>query len=98
MNCIANHREGEKYYEWLLLNHVRGSMSFEDLLTINRRQYETFKEAAKERELLESDNNISECLGEVVQFKMSPALRSLFTTILVYYNPTDIRKLWGYLF
>ncbi|KAG5586051.1 hypothetical protein H5410_046485 [Solanum commersonii] len=51
---IANPREGERYYERLLLNH----------------QCETFKEAIKERGLLESDNNISECLREMVTFKM----------------------------
>lgn len=69
-------------------------MSFNDLLTVNGKQCQTFKEAAKERGLLESDNSISECLSEAVVFKMPSALRSLFATILVHCNPTDIRKLW----
>nr|XP_016462367.1 PREDICTED: uncharacterized protein LOC107785554 [Nicotiana tabacum] len=90
----ANPREGERYYERLLLNHVRGPFSFKDLLKVNRRQCDTFKEAAKERGLLESDDNISECLRETAFFKMPSALRSLFATILVHYNPIDIRKLW----
>ncbi|XP_075096268.1 uncharacterized protein LOC107806316 [Nicotiana tabacum] len=50
----ANPREGERYYLRLLLNHVRGPLSFKDLLTVNGRECETFKEAAKERGLLES--------------------------------------------
>ncbi|XP_055824435.1 uncharacterized protein LOC129892956 [Solanum dulcamara] len=50
-------------------------MSFKDLLTINGRQCDTFKETAKERGLLESDNDISESLGEAVLFKMPPALQ-----------------------
>ncbi|XP_049394651.1 uncharacterized protein LOC125858930 [Solanum stenotomum] len=51
--------------------------------------------AAKESGLLESDNNISECLRHVVSFKMPTTLRSLFATILVHCNPTDVRCLWG---
>nr|XP_009763055.1 PREDICTED: uncharacterized protein LOC104215018 [Nicotiana sylvestris] len=92
--AIANPREGERYYERLLLNHVRGPFSFEDLLTVNGKKCETFKEAAKQGGLLESDNSISECLREAVFFKMPSALRSLFATILVRCNPTDIRNLW----
>ncbi|XP_019230473.1 PREDICTED: uncharacterized protein LOC109211392 [Nicotiana attenuata] len=92
--AIANPREGERYYERLSLNHVRGPFSFEDLLTVNGKKCETFKEAAKQRGLLESDNSISECLCEAVVFKMPSALRSLFATVLVHCNPTDIRNLW----
>uniref|UniRef100_A0A1S4BAU6 Helitron helicase-like domain-containing protein n=1 Tax=Nicotiana tabacum TaxID=4097 RepID=A0A1S4BAU6_TOBAC len=47
--ATANPREGERYYLRLLLNHVRGPLSFKDLLTVNGRECETFKEAAKER-------------------------------------------------
>ncbi|KAG5588792.1 hypothetical protein H5410_049226 [Solanum commersonii] len=49
--AIANPRERERYYERLLLNHVRGPLSFNDLLTVNGKQCQTFKEAAKERGL-----------------------------------------------
>ncbi|XP_070009184.1 uncharacterized protein [Nicotiana sylvestris] len=94
LNVIANPREGERYYLRLLLNHVRGPLSFNDLLTVNGRECETFKEAAKKRGLLESDNSISECLREAVLFKKPSALRNLFATILVHCNPTDIKKLW----
>ncbi|KAG5570610.1 hypothetical protein H5410_060376 [Solanum commersonii] len=69
--------------------------SFENLLTVNGKHYHTFKEAAKESGLLELDNSISECLREAVTFKMpTAALRSLFATILVHCNPTDVRNLW----
>ncbi|XP_015167741.1 ATP-dependent DNA helicase RRM3-like [Solanum tuberosum] len=94
LNIAANPREGERYYERLLLNHVRGPTSFEYLLTVNGKHCETFKQAAKERGLLESDNSISECLREAVTFKMPAALRCLFATILVHCNPTDVRCLW----
>ncbi|XP_049405083.1 uncharacterized protein LOC125868496 [Solanum stenotomum] len=84
---IANPREGERYYERLLLNHVRGPLSFNDLFTVNGRQCDTFKDTAKERGLLELYNSILECLGETVIFKMQEALRSLFATILAQSNP-----------
>ncbi|KAH0633393.1 hypothetical protein KY284_036179 [Solanum tuberosum] len=94
IEITANPREGEMYYDRLLLNHVRGPTSFEDLLTINGIHCHTFKEAAKEKGLLESDDSISECLREAVIFKMPVALRMLFATNLVHCNPTDVRRLW----
>lgn len=53
----------------------------------------TFKETDKERGLLESDNNISECLCESVTFNMPTSLRILFAMILVHFNRTDVRRL-----
>ncbi|KAF3624476.1 hypothetical protein FXO38_30239 [Capsicum annuum] len=93
-NVAANPTEGERYYLRLLLNHVPGPTSFKNLLYVNGRRCETFKEAAKERGLLESDNSTSECLCEAVVFKIPLALRNLFSTILVHCNPTDVRTLW----
>ncbi|XP_073035172.1 uncharacterized protein [Primulina eburnea] len=90
----ANPVEGERYYLRLLLNHVRGPTSFDNLLTIDGNICFTFKEAAQRRGLLESDKSIFECLNEAVSFQMPHALRRLFATILVYCEPTDVRKLW----
>lgn len=77
-----------------MLNHVRGTTSFENLLTVNGKYCHTFKEAAIESGLLEYDNRISECLRQVVTFKMPAALRSLFATILFHCSPLDVRNLW----
>ena len=93
MYCSANPREEEIHYEPLLLNHVREPLSFNDLLTVNGKQCKSFKEADKERGLLESDNSISEYMREAVVFKRPFTLRSLLATILVHCNPTNIRKL-----
>lgn len=46
-NIAIYSREGERYYKKLLLNHIRGPTSFEDLLIVNEIYYETFKEAIK---------------------------------------------------
>ncbi|KAL6143230.1 hypothetical protein ACLB2K_053925 [Fragaria x ananassa] len=86
--------EGEKFFLRVLLNHVRGPKSFRDLLTVNRVLQQTFKEAAEKRGLLENDNNIRQCLFEATAIRMPSALRRLFVTILVYSQPTGVRRLW----
>ena len=90
----ANPMEGERYYLRILLNHVRGPTSFKDLLTVEGIRYLSFKESAQKRGLLESDESISECLNEAATFQLPQALRRLFATILVYCEPSDVRKLW----
>ncbi|XP_012856955.1 PREDICTED: ATP-dependent DNA helicase PIF1-like [Erythranthe guttata] len=90
----ANPIEGERFYLRLLLNHVRGPTSFEDLLTVNHKKYSSFKEAAQRRGLLESDQSLTECLNEAISFQMPHELRRLFAIILVYCAPTDVKNLW----
>ncbi|XP_022152308.1 uncharacterized protein LOC111020056 [Momordica charantia] len=90
----ANPREGEIYYLRLLLNHVRGPTSFEYLLTVNGKRLSSFKEAAREIGLLDSDQSVVECLDEAVSFEMPNAFRRLFATLLMYCEPIDVRKLW----
>ncbi|XP_073024169.1 uncharacterized protein [Primulina eburnea] len=90
----ANPNEGEMYYLRLLLNHVRGPTSFDDLLIVNGNNCVTFKESAQKRGLLESDQSTLECLNEAVTFQMPHALRRLFATLLVYCGPVNVRLLW----
>ncbi|XP_020271151.1 uncharacterized protein LOC109846336 [Asparagus officinalis] len=91
----ANPKEGERYYLRLLLNHVRGPTSWEYLLTVDGIAYKSFKEAAQKRGLLEADDSISDCLVEATTFQMPYALRRLFAIILVYCQPSNVRKLWN---
>ncbi|XP_057247377.1 uncharacterized protein LOC125492930 [Beta vulgaris subsp. vulgaris] len=48
----ANPVEGERYYLRLLLTHIRGPQSFEDLLIVNTTKCSTFREAAYRRDFL----------------------------------------------
>ena len=52
ISCIvgANPKEGKKYYLGLLINHIRGSTSFESLLIVNGKRVQTFKDLAKEND------------------------------------------------
>ncbi|KAK4411840.1 hypothetical protein Sango_0257000 [Sesamum angolense] len=86
--------EGKKFYLRILLNHVRGPKSFDDLLTVNNLHYPTFKQAAEKRGFLEEDDSIRQCLIEARAVRMPSALRRLFATILLYCQPTGVRQLW----
>jgi hypothetical protein len=90
----ANPGEGERYFLRVLLNHVRGATSYEDLRTVAGVTYSTFREACEKRGLIEMDKSIDDCLTEATTFQMSCALRRLFATILVFCEATNIRGLW----
>ncbi|KAF5481753.1 hypothetical protein F2P56_002382 [Juglans regia] len=90
----ANPFEGERYYLRILLNHIRGPLSFEDLRTIDGVVSPTFREAATMHGLLQRDSSLEDCLQEASLYQMSSNFRRLFATILVYCNPTNPRELW----
>ncbi|XP_027178073.1 uncharacterized protein LOC113777236 [Coffea eugenioides] len=76
-------KEGERYYLRLLLTHIAGPTSFEDLLTVNAQKLDSFREAALALGLLQSDAYIEETLQEAIAFQMPSSLRLLFATLLV---------------
>ncbi|KAG7977774.1 hypothetical protein I3843_05G047700 [Carya illinoinensis] len=78
----ANPFEGERYYLRILLNHVRGPLSFENIRTVDGVVAPTFH------------SSLQDCLHEASLYQMSSSLRRLFATILVYCNPTNPRELW----
>ena len=53
----ANPAEGERYYLRLLLSHISGPTCFEDLYTVNGVLHPTFRKAAVEIGLIETDDN-----------------------------------------
>src|SRR6266542_3677415 len=91
---LAHPAEGERYFLRVLLNHIAGSTSFEDLKTVDGVLCGSFREAAERRGLIEADNTLDECLTESEQFAMPASLRRLFATILVFCEPGDVRGLW----
>ncbi|XP_023748017.1 uncharacterized protein LOC111896240 [Lactuca sativa] len=90
----ANLAEGERYYLRLLLCHITGPTRFEDLYTANGVLHPTFRKAALERGLIETDDNLSQCLVEASLFQFPSALRRLFTTMLIFCEPRNVCKLW----
>ncbi|XP_022889075.1 uncharacterized protein LOC111404512 [Olea europaea var. sylvestris] len=55
-----NPSKGERYFLHLLLNHIRGPTSFDDLRTFNRVNVGTFREAALLHSLLNGDTRCEE--------------------------------------
>ncbi|XP_024312150.1 uncharacterized protein LOC100833043 isoform X2 [Brachypodium distachyon] len=90
----AHPAEGERYYLRVLLSHVRGATSFDDLKTANGRLCGTFREACEQLGLIEHDRSLDDCRTEAATFQMPCALRRLFATILVFCEATEIRQLW----
>ena len=80
----AHPAEGERYYLRVLLSHVRGATSFDDLKTVNGKPCSSFREACERLGLIEHDRILDDCMAEAATFQMPCALRRLFATILVF--------------
>ncbi|XP_022865960.1 uncharacterized protein LOC111385777, partial [Olea europaea var. sylvestris] len=91
---LVNPSEGERYFLRLLLNHIRGPTSFDDLRTLNGVNVDTFLKAALLYDLLNGNTRCEECLSEVIIYEMFYSLRCLFTTLLTMYNPNNPKLLW----
>lgn len=87
-------RQGELYYLRMLLLHVRGALSFEDLRTYEGIVYPTFKEAAAARQLLADDTEWDSTLKEAGATKMPPQIRQMFALICVFCEPKNAILLW----
>lgn len=70
----------ELYSLRLLLIHVPSPTSFDDL----KGNWQTFKEAAVARGLLQSDNSFTSTMDEAVRFQMPAALRELCVSLLIF--------------
>jgi hypothetical protein len=90
----AHPAEGERYFLRVLLNHVRGSTSYEDLRTVDGITYSTFRQTCEKRGLVETDKSLDDALVDAKTFQMSAALRRLFATILVFFEAINVRELW----
>ncbi|XP_042961368.1 uncharacterized protein LOC122296047 [Carya illinoinensis] len=90
----ANPFEGERYYLRMLLNHIRGATSFEKLRTVNGVVLPMYREAATSHGLLNKDSSLEDCLEEACLYQIPSSLRHLFSTILVYCNPTNPKEFW----
>ncbi|XP_027082486.1 uncharacterized protein [Coffea arabica] len=86
--------EGERYYLRLLLSHVRAPTCFEDLLTVNGKLMISYREAAFQMGLLQSDTHLEDTLNKAAAFQLPSSLRTLFAILLAYCSPSNPRVLW----
>ena len=91
----TNPAQGEKHYLRMLLHHVPGAMSFDDLRTLpDGTHCESFKEMVIHLGLLATDDEWDECLAEGSSSFLPFQIRSLFVTILVFGEPLKPHDLW----
>ncbi|GFV93152.1 ATP-dependent DNA helicase [Trichonephila clavipes] len=78
----------------MLLFHVPGAKSFEELKTYEGVMMTSFKEACRAGNLLEDDGEWRNSLREACSFQMPSKLRQLFTFICVFCSPSSPLALW----
>jgi hypothetical protein len=86
--------DSERYHLRLLLLHVVGATSFEDLRTYESVIYPTFKAAAIARGLILDDAEWQRALQEASSFQMPYQLRQLFAYICIFQSPSNASNLW----
>jgi hypothetical protein len=78
----------------MLLNHVKGAKSFEDLRQISGIVFATFQLACKALGLLGDDKEWSDAFGEAIPTTSSPQLRQLFVNIIMFCEVADPNSLF----
>ena len=84
----------ELYCLRVLLHHVPGSTSYDDLRTVNGVLFPSFQAACIELGLMEDESELDRALDEAASLKFGDALRNFFITLLIYVKPSDPRRLW----
>lgn len=92
---MVNPAEGERFYLRLLLCHVRGPRSFEDLRTFEGQVHATFHEAAVARGLCLTDHVWDSCMEEAAASASAKQLRDLFIMLLVHCQVISVIELFN---
>lgn len=74
---------GEKFYLRILLNHVKGPESYDDIKTIADFKYNTFKEACFALGLLDDDKEFIDAINQAAHWGSADYMRKLFVVLLV---------------
>ena len=77
-----------------MLHHIRGLCSFDDLLTIDVRKYQTFRKACYCMGLLEEDLHSAIAIEEGTMEVGASTLCTLFAGILITSNVADFLAKW----
>lgn len=73
----------ERFYLRLILKYKPGAISYDDLLTVNEKRFNSFLEVAKELNLLETDDIWYETITEAISILNPYKCRKLFILILI---------------
>ncbi|GBN05138.1 hypothetical protein AVEN_123241-1 [Araneus ventricosus] len=84
----------ERYYLRMLLLRKSGTVSFDDILTVNGLRCITFQQACQKYGLLRGDQQLHDALNEAAQFQSPRKLRMLFAMICGFGEVEDVPYLW----
>jgi len=77
----------------ILLLHVRGAKSFQELRTVNNEVHHTFTAACLALRLIEDNEEWDRAINKAQIWLMSRRLRNLFIRILIHCQPIHPKKL-----
>ena len=86
--------QGERYFLKLLLSHMIGVKSYDELKIYEGAVYPTFKATCLAMGLLEDDQEWIKSLEETAKFASSKQIRATFAIILQFCTPSEPDKLW----
>lgn len=92
--AAASPRNIERFHLRLLLLHVKGATSYEDLRTVDGVVCQTFVQACVLRGITTDDSEWDRTLEEAVTWQFPRQLRELFAMILVHCLPKEPGLLW----
>ena len=87
--------KSELWHLCLLLRHVKGAKSFDELKTFNGELCDTFAQCCGKHGLLSDDDYMWALLSDVQMLDSGPQLRNLFCTLLISNGQFDADKLWN---
>ncbi|CEP10635.1 hypothetical protein [Parasitella parasitica] len=91
---LVSPKDIEKFHLRILLLHVPGATSFQDLRTFEGQVHNSFRAAARTRGLLGDDNEWSAAMTEAALSQHPSALRQLFCILVAFSGVSDPYQLW----
>ena len=88
-------RDTERYHLRILLLHVKGPTSFENLRTVNKQLFPTFKEACVALGLVIDDTQNYVTMHETVSFASAKQSRRTFSYLLLFCDVVNAKALWN---
>lgn len=85
---------GEIYYLRMLLNVVKGPISFQEIRTTNDKVYNTFREACCILGIVNDEKEWTTTITEARQWASGKQIRELFVTILLFCEVNNPRQFW----
>jgi hypothetical protein len=85
---------GERYYLRMLLNYIKGAISYEHLRTVDGTKHDTFKDTCIAMVLLANDNEWDQALEKVSLWASGRQLHDMFASMLMFCEVTNPKQLW----